>query len=488
MLMTPAEAENAAPPPQAARAEALERLSGFRLDFHGCLTGYGDALFELTDAALCADGPVRSPVELTLAAEHRRGYGGMYKALNNGKLDVASFQAILAGLPLPRVGGRIVLAVDVSPWLRPDAPTSPDRSFCHTHGRGKNKAQMTPGWAYSYVGALESGPTSWVNLLDAVRLRADDDATEVTARQVRELVARLTAAGHWKPGDPDILIVFDAGYAVVRLAHLLADLPVELVGRIKSDRLFCFPPAPKAPGSPGRTRRHGAEFKCDEPGTHPAPDVAAAGETARYGAATASAWDRLHPKLTRRSAWKDHDGELPVVEGTVVRLKVDRLPGDRADPDPIWLWSSATGADSEHVDRIWHAYLRRFDIEHTFRLLKQTLGWTKPKIRSPEAADLWTWLLLAAHAQLRLARDLADDLRRPWERRAAPGRLSPARVRRGFRNIRPALAQPAGAPKPSRPGPGRPAGSVNARRAARHPVGKNVKTDTTPTAGEKQAG
>ncbi|TMR01868.1 hypothetical protein ETD86_54370, partial [Nonomuraea turkmeniaca] len=28
------------------------------------------------------------------------------------------------------------------------------------------------------------------------------------------------------------------------------------------------------------------------------------------------------------------------------------------------------------------------------------------------------------------------------------GQLTPARVRRGFRNLRPALAQPAGAPKP----------------------------------------
>jgi hypothetical protein len=347
---------------------------------------------------------------------------------------------------------------------------------------------MIPGWAYSFVGALESGPTSWVALLDAVRLRTDDDATEVTAAQVRGLVARLTEAGHRKPGDPDILIVFDSGYDVTRLAFLLADLPVQLIGRIKSNRVLCFPPAPKDPGSPGRTRRHGAEFKCDKPETHPAPDVVTATETARYGTATASSWNRLHPRLTRRSAWAGHDGELPIVEGTVVRLRVDRLPGDRVDPDPVWLWSSALGADHGRVNRIWRAYLRRFDLEHTFRLLKQTLGWTKPKIREPEAADLWTWLLLAAHAQLRLVRELVDDLRRPWERRAAQGRLSPARVRRGFRNIRPALAQPAGAPKPSRPGPGRPAGSVSARRAAHHPVGKNVKTDTAPEAGEKQAG
>lgn len=52
-----------------------------------------------------------------------------------------------------------------------------------------------------------------------------------------------------------------------------------------------------------------------------------------------------------------------------------------------------------------------------------------------QAGDRWTWLVLAAHTQLRLARPLAADLRKPWERPAKPGRLTPARVRRGFRRL-----------------------------------------------------
>ena len=46
-------------------------------------------------------------------------------------------------------------------------------------------------------------------------------------------------------------------------------------------------------------------------------------------------------------------------------------------------------------------------LEHTFRLFKQVLGWTAPKIRDPHAADRWTWLIITAHTQLRLARPLA---------------------------------------------------------------------------------
>jgi hypothetical protein len=122
---------------------------------------------------------------------------------------------------------------------------------------------------------------------------------------------------------------------------------------------------------------------------------------------------------------------------------VTRLPSG-AIPKPVWLWHSRTSLDPAMVDLLWQAFLRRFDIEHTFRMLKQTLDWTTPKLRTPEAADRWTWLLLAAYTQLRLTRGATADLRRAWEKPVAAERLSRARVRRGFRNLHPQLAYPAG--------------------------------------------
>ena len=77
-------------------------------------------------------------------------------------------------------------------------------------------------------------------------------------------------------------------------------------------------------------------------------------ETTRYGTATATAWGRLHQRLESRCAWEDHDGELPVVEGTVIRLSVDHLPGGQ-HPEPVWLWSSRAGTSGEEVDRTWQA-------------------------------------------------------------------------------------------------------------------------------------
>jgi hypothetical protein len=178
-------------------------LAGFRRDFYQCLTRRADALFELTDAVLCSEGPVTSLVGLSVAAEHRRGHGALYDGLNSGDIDTARLRARLAGLPIPRTAdGRIVLAVDVSSWLRPDAATSADRLFCHVYGRGKGQAQLIAGWPYSFVAALESGRTSWTAILDVVRLGPTDDATAVTADQLRGVVDRLIAVGHWRDGDP----------------------------------------------------------------------------------------------------------------------------------------------------------------------------------------------------------------------------------------------------------------------------------------------
>ena len=388
----------------------------------------------------------------------------------------------MAGLPLPRVGERIVLAVDVSPWLRPDAETSAERLFCHVHGRAKGTAQMIPGWPYSIVAALQTGRSSWTAVLDAVRLGPADDATAVTAAQLREVVDRLIAAGHWRPGDPEIWIVLDSGYDVTRLAFVLADLPVRLIGRLRSDRVLAARPRPvPAPGAPAPPRPGPGAGR---PGqlAHPRPHQDHRDHPLRHGAGHGMA--PMHPRLARRGAWLDHPGELPIIEGTLIRLQVEHLPGDRA-PKPVWLWIGdrppprprSTGPGRRTCAA---------STSNTRSGSSSRPSAGPPRLRDPVAADRWTWLIIAAYTQLRLARDLTTDLRRPWERPCPPGRLTPARVRRGFRHLRPKIALPARAPKPSRPGPGRPPGIPNQRRAPRHDVGKTTTRARTLTAPAKR--
>jgi hypothetical protein len=74
----------------------------------------------------------------------------------------------------------------------------------------------------------------------------------------------------------------------------------------------------------------------------------------------------MHPKLCKDAAWERHPGKLPVVEGTLIRLRPARLPGYR-ELKPMWLWASDPAAGPGEVAVLWQAFLRRFDLEHTFR-------------------------------------------------------------------------------------------------------------------------
>ncbi|MFF8747866.1 transposase, partial [Streptomyces californicus] len=321
----------------AVRQDPFAGLSRFRGEPYSCLTKRADALFELADAVLYAYGPVQSLVELSLVGEHRRGRGTPYDALSAGRVDVVRLRRAVAAVPLPQAAASwLVLAADLTCWLRPSAHTSPQRILCHTYGRGKDQHIPVPGWPYSVICALETGRSSWTAPLDALRLAPGDDAATVTARQMRELVERLVTAGQWTDGDPEILVVVDAGYDVPRLAFRLQDLPVQVLGRMRSDRVLRRAVPSREPGVRGRPPRHGGKFAFGDPATWGTPDARTVTTTRLYGTANARAWSRFHPRLTHRSAWTSQLGALPLIEGTVIRLQVEHLPSG-ATPKPVWL-------------------------------------------------------------------------------------------------------------------------------------------------------
>ena len=236
-------------------------------------------------------------------------------------------------------------------------------------------------------------------------------------------------------------------------------------------------------------------FELANPATQPTPDQELESANPRYGLVRVSAWHGLHQRLSKQAGWQDFTGLLPVLPGTVVRIAVEHLPGNRA-PQDLWLWHTAPAGTVFDLDLLWKTYLRRFDIEHTFKLFKALLGWTTPQIRTPGQGERWTWLILAAYTQLRLARTLTLDLRRPWEKPIPAGLpITPGRVHRGFRTLRRHLGTPARKPKSTTAGPGRPKGSTRPPRP-QFPVGKKPemkrrrarKADHEPAAATNQAG
>jgi hypothetical protein len=106
--------------------EPPDALRAFRRSFYECFHRRRDALFELADAILSADGAAPSPAHLSLQVPHRRGWGSLYTALWRGRLDEEALRKLLACYPLAGAQGEpSVYAVDTSVWPRCDAEASP---------------------------------------------------------------------------------------------------------------------------------------------------------------------------------------------------------------------------------------------------------------------------------------------------------------------------------------------------------------------------
>jgi hypothetical protein len=434
-------------------------LQAFRAALYGCLGRRADALFELCDAVLTA-GPVPSPAHLSLEASHRRGWGSLYAALVHGEVDVAALRALLADQPLGE--GVAIYAVDVSVWPRCDAEASPARGYYYHPSRHSAGQPIVAGWAYQWVARLGLSRDSWTAPVDAERVHPAENTNTVAAAQIKRLVEARPDGG----AAP--LFVFDAGYDPLQLAEELGDTPAAILVRLRRGRCFYADPAPY--DGRGRPQRHGAKFVCDDPATWPAPTDEQVEDDEQYGSVRVRAWARLHgkPGQSRRRPLR---AQKPVVPGTLILVEVSRLPGRTRAPQILWLWWHGPGRPDLAV--VWWAYVRRFDLEHTFRFLKQTLGWTTPRVRHPEQADRWTWLLVAAYAQLRLGRTAVADARLPWQRPQARGRFTPARVQQAFPRLLLRLGTPAIPPKPCGRSPGRPPGRRSGP-APRHPALKRT--------------
>ncbi|MGD9890400.1 MAG: transposase [Dehalococcoidia bacterium] len=370
----------------------LTVLCGFRADVYACLGRRRDALFELSDALL-SGGPVLSPVHLSLEPVHRRGWGSLYAALAQGSIDVDALRSLLAGQALPETAP--IFAVDVSVWPRCDAEASPDRGYYYHPSRHAAGQPIVAGWAYQWIAQLSLTRDSWTVPLDVRRVHPCESAATVAVAHIQALVARLPASASVP------LFVFDAGYDPLHLAAALIDTPAAILVRWRRGRYFYANPPP--PTGRGRPRRHGAKFACDDPQTWSTPTAEQVELDEQYGTVRVRAWAGLHaiPGQDRANP-RPVRSPKPVVPGPLILIKVSRLPGRTRKSQVLWLWWHGPGAPD--LALIWRAYVRRFDLEHTFRFVKQVLNWTTPRVRFPEQADRWTWVVVIASTQLRLAR------------------------------------------------------------------------------------
>jgi hypothetical protein len=402
------------------------KLQHFRQALYDDLGLRQDSLFELVDAALTA--PHRSTlVRLSLSTPFRRRWPSTCDALADGSIDVPAMRTLFAGMLADSavVDGRPLWVIDGTNWPRPAARTSPDRTWEYRPLPGWPQNGVVPAWAYQWLVAVPDVAGSWVLPLDVHR--REPTAKSATAVALEQIAAVRQAQ---PAGAPRPVVTLDSGYDLETLAR--AEVDADLLVRLAKKRVVYRAPEQR-PGR-GRPRLHGEPLRLADEATHGQPQHATQLNHPAYGAVTIDVWTELHVS------------GAPGAPFSVIRIQVERLPNKKLPPRPLWLaWIG--GPLPADLSVVWRWYLRRFTVEHAFRFLKQTLGWTTVRPRHPEAADRWTWLIAAACWQLWLARALVSDVRLPWEHPRPDKLVTPGQVQRHFSGILVRTGTPARAPR-----------------------------------------
>ncbi|GHA45145.1 hypothetical protein GCM10010372_51370 [Streptomyces tauricus] len=202
----------------------------------------------------------------------------------------------------------------------------------------------------------------------------------------------LTGQGQREDGDPDILIVLDAGHDAPRMAYLPTGLPIEVLGRMRSDRVMRRPRPTQleytlAYPQGGRPPKHGKEFRFDKPDTWPGPtrnirgtgrrwSATSATDTSKPGGLLMPAWPATAPTL--RAAWW-----WPPLIRACCREGTWFLATNLPHPDAP---HAATGPHPPAgFAEIMRLYGLRPWIERSYKQIKDELGWADFQVRSARA-------------------------------------------------------------------------------------------------------
>ena len=224
---------------------AHRTLLWFRQGLYRALGRRSDALFELLDAALEAEGRA-TLVRLSLEPAFRRRWPSAADALAEGSLEVGRCRALVgAALARQDLGPREVWALDGTVWPRPAAATSAARTYAHQPRPGIPQHGLVAGWEYQWLVAVPEDRGSWVLPLEVARRGPTVGPPTALA------ISQLRTALRSRAGSARPVVTCDSQYDPVQLAH--AQLGADLLVRLTPKRRFYRAPTPY-PGKGTRVR------------------------------------------------------------------------------------------------------------------------------------------------------------------------------------------------------------------------------------------
>lgn len=130
-------------------------------------------------------------------------------------------------------------------WSRPCSATRTWFVSLELGTEGKGGDKWLPGWPYSLLVGVQWGASSWVDPIQARRIRPGEDHTDVTIGRIIGLLGYLQATGRPAEGDPPPLMMLEAGNYATDISHALAAHPVQVLVRLRATRVFYADPEPQ---------------------------------------------------------------------------------------------------------------------------------------------------------------------------------------------------------------------------------------------------
>lgn len=421
-------------------------LAQFRAQLYTQLHLYNraDVTMDTVDTLASAVG-VRSPVELVLLPAFReRHYSALYQAIGAFPLsESALLRLFIRHLPPAQARRFHLFSVDTTPHPRPYAQCLEDREYVHAPTPVPGQKPVTIGHRYSLLAYLpeKAYPQAppWSPFLSARRVTSQEDPEMVGRQQV-----------HPAP-TAEILILGDSRYSKPAFVYpLVVEDQTNVLVRLRHNRVVYTAPAVPEEACQGHPCWYGEPFALDDPTTWPEPDV-----EVTWSGTTKKGRQRLF----HAQAWYEmrlrgqHTYPMQRCPFTLVRIVVTTPEGEPVYRHPLWLALFGPRRRALSLQEIYAAYVQRFDQEHGQRFVKQHLLATAYQTPQEEQERRWWQLVLSAYFQLWLARDLARQWLRPWEKYLPQWRepeamrttqvLSPALVQRDFDRIIRQMGTPA---------------------------------------------
>lgn len=405
-------------------------MRNFALQTHQILGNARDALFDLMDAVLTTRHTT-SFVELSLSPLFRREWSSIYEALQDGSPPRQGLmREYLSHIPDSAV---VVLAGDHTAWSRPYATTLQERTYEHQPSVLSGGKPVTVGQGYSTIAWIPESEGSWALPLLHERITSFDTPIEKAATQLRQVCAEISGP---------IIFLGDGEYGSAPFLKQTADINCNKLIRLRPNRVLYH--APKPYQGQGRPSQHGQKFSLKDKDTWDIAQTEITTQDPKLGRLRVRQWGTLHLKQA-----SEHPFDLILVE------RLD-LPNSK----PLWLiW---IGSDQPALAEIWPKYLRRFAIEHWYRLVRQRLHWTVPQLSTPKQMETWSDLMPLITWQLWLASNVVEDSPLPWQKPMT--KLTPGRIANSFAPLLARIGSPAPHPKPRGKSPGWPIGKQRKKR------------------------